>query len=225
MDRTGTPDFDGLRARMLEEIALYARAAAPASGRESLDARVMAAMGRVPRHEFVPEKLRRYAYENMPLPIGFEKTISQPFIIALMLDLLGLRPGDKVLEVGTGLGYQAALLAELASTVCTVEIVPELGAEARRRLDRLGYNGILTRIGDGSQGWTQEAPFDAVILAAAPETLPPRLFEQLAPGGRMVLPLGPEGEQALWVVTKDRAGRAETRPVLEVSFTALVRPH
>lgn len=225
MTETEAPDWEALRARMVEEIALHARAVAAASGRELLSPRVMAAMGRVPRHEFVPLSLQRYAYENMPLPIGFEKTISQPFIVALMLDLLAPLPGEKVLEVGTGLGYQAALLAELGCAVFTVEIVSELGAEARLRLDRLGYGGVETRIGDGSQGWAQAGPFDAIILAAAPETIPPRLVEQLKPGGRMVLPLGPEGEQELCLVSKDAAGRIVTRPLIEVSFMALVRPH
>jgi protein-L-isoaspartate(D-aspartate) O-methyltransferase len=225
MAETEAPDWESLRARMLEEIALHARAVASASGREHFSPRVMEAMGRVPRHEFVPAKLQRYAYENMPLPIGYDKTISQPFIVALMLDLLAPEPNEKVLEVGTGLGYQAALLAELAGSVYTVEIVAELAADARRRLDRLGYVAVEARIGDGSQGWAQHAPFDAIILAAAPETIPPRLLEQLKPGGRMVLPLGPEGEQELCLVTKDAAGRVETRAVLEVSFMALVRPH
>jgi protein-L-isoaspartate(D-aspartate) O-methyltransferase len=173
----------------------------------------------------VPTQLAGLAYQDAPLPIGFDKTISQPFVAALMLDLLEPQPDDSVLEVGTGLGYQAALLAELAGTVCTVELVPELAAEARRRLDLLGYARVRARAGDGSQGWAEEAPFDAIVLAAAPETVPPRLLEQLKPGGRMVLPLGPEGEQELCLVVKDRAGRIETRPVLEVSFMALVRPH
>jgi protein-L-isoaspartate(D-aspartate) O-methyltransferase len=225
MTETEAPDWESLRARMVEEIGLHARAVAAASGRERLGPRVMEAMGRVPRHEFVPEKLQRYAYENMPLPIGFEKSISQPFIVALMLDLLAPEPGEKVLEIGTGLGYQAAVLAELAGTVCTVEIVSELAADARRRLDRLGYVGVETRIGDGSQGWAEAGPFDAIILAAAPETIPPRLVEQMKPRGRMVLPLGPEGEQELCLVTKSATGRIATRPVLEVSFMALVRPH
>jgi protein-L-isoaspartate(D-aspartate) O-methyltransferase len=225
MSETEAPDWDSLRARMVEEIALHAQATAAATGRALFAPRVMAAMGHVPRHEFVPRAVQRYAYENMPLPIGCEKTISQPFIVALTLDLLAPGPAEKVLEVGTGLGYQAALLAELAGTVCTVELVPELAAEARRRLDRLGYVGVVARAGDGSQGWAEEAPFDAIVLAAAPETIPPRLLEQLKPGGRMVLPLGPEGEQELCLVVKDRAGRITTRPVLEVSFMTLVRPH
>jgi protein-L-isoaspartate(D-aspartate) O-methyltransferase len=225
MSAAETPDWEALRARMVEEIALHARAVGATSGRDRLDPRILAALGRVPRHEFVPLKVQRYAYENMPLPIGFEKTISQPFIVALMLDLLAPQPGEKVLEVGTGLGYQAAVLAELAGTVCTVEIVGELAVEARRRLDRLGYVGVEARIGDGTRGWESEAPFDAIVLAAAPETIPPRLLEQLKPGGRMVLPLGPEGAQELCLVTKDAAGRIATRPVLEVSFMALVRPH
>jgi protein-L-isoaspartate(D-aspartate) O-methyltransferase len=225
MSETEAPDWESLRTRMLEEIALHAQATAAATGRALFAPRVMAAMGRVPRHAFVPRVVRRYAYENMPLPIGCEKTISQPFIVALTLDLLAPGPAEKVLEVGTGLGYQAALLAELAGTVCTVELVPELAAEARRRLDLLGYARVRARAGDGSQGWAEEAPFDAIVHAAAPETVPPRLLEQLKPGGRMVLPLGPEGEQELCLVVKDRAGRIETRPVLEVSFMALVRPH
>jgi protein-L-isoaspartate(D-aspartate) O-methyltransferase len=157
----------------------------------------------------------------MPLPIGFDKTISQPFIVALMTDLLALAPDDVVLEVGTGLGYQAAVLAQLVRQVWSVEIVEELGTEAERRLEELGYRNLSVRVGDGTRGWAEHAPFDKILVAAAAEQPPRALLEQLKPGGRLVLPLGSEHEQRLATVDKDQAGGVRIGKGLPVRFTQL----
>ena len=162
------------------------------------------------------------AYRNSPLSIGFGQTISQPFIVALMTDLLDLRAGDKVLEIGTGSGYQAAVLAELGAQVYTTEIIEELGRAAQERLGALGYDNIVLRIGDGSAGWPEEAPFDAVLVTAAPPAVPPALEDQLKSGGRLVVPVGSaEGDQTLYVIAKDAHGRIERRPVLAVRFVPM----
>jgi protein-L-isoaspartate(D-aspartate) O-methyltransferase len=213
--------FVQARLGMVEEIVAHVRLTAEATGRQELAGRVATAMGKVPRHEFVPLELRGFAYVNSPLPIGYSKTISQPFINALMTDLLDVGPGHTVLEIGTGMGYQAALLAELAAKVFSVEIIEELGAEAKKRLGALGYKNIALRIGDGSRGWPQHAPFDRILVAAAPDLIPPALIGQLRPGGRMVLPAGIEEAQQLMIVDKDAAGRVSTREVLPVRFSAL----
>jgi protein-L-isoaspartate(D-aspartate) O-methyltransferase len=218
-------DFGALRAAMVDEIALNARLVAEMTGKERFDERVMATIGSVPRHDFVPEQLRGLAYLNVPLPIGCGKTISQPFIVALMTELLEIKKTDSVLEIGTGLGYQAAILSEMAKRVYTVEIIAELAQEARKRLDSLGYKGIEFRVGDGSHGWAEHAPYDRIIVASAPEAIPSTLLAQLKPGGRMVIPLGPEGEQHLCLVSKGRADKIETKPVLQVSFAPLVLTH
>ena len=183
-------DFAALRAEMVDTIAVEARLVSALIGRDRFEDRVMATMASVPRHDFVPEELRELAYLNVPLPIGFGKTISQPFIVALMTELLEINEMDAVLEIGTGLGYQAAILSELADRVYTIEIIEELAQEARKRLDELGYGHIEFRIGDGSRGWPEHAPYDKIIVAAAPETIPSMLLGQLKPGGRMVLPVG-----------------------------------
>jgi protein-L-isoaspartate(D-aspartate) O-methyltransferase len=206
---------------MVEEIATHVRLTAEQTGREVLDARVLEAVGRVPRHAFVPVELRGFAYVNSPLPIGHGKTISQPYINALMTDLLDPGSDDVVLEIGTGYGYQAAILAELAARVYSVEIIEELAAGARSRLDAEGYSGVEIRIGDGTQGWPEHAPFDRILVAAAPDLVPPALIGQLKPGGRMVVPAGIEDAQQLMVVDKDADGRIEMREVLPVRFSPL----
>ena len=178
----------------------------------------------MPRHEFVPLELQSHAYANTPLPIGFGKTISQPFIVAAMTDLLQLAPTDKVLEIGTGAGYQAAILAELAQNVYSVEIIEELAQGARRRLARQGYTNIEIRIGDGSRGWPQHAPFDKIIVTAAPDLIPPALIYQLKAGGRMVVPAGLADDQQLMLLEKDADGRVSTRNIMAVRFSLLEDP-
>jgi protein-L-isoaspartate(D-aspartate) O-methyltransferase len=213
--------LDILRRHMVELIGIYADLSRDERGTAAIDDRVLAAMGRVRRHLFVPPELAPYAYENTPLPIGFDKTISQPFIVAVMTDLLAPEPGDTVLEVGTGLGYQAALLAELAQQVWSIEIVEELAAEAADRLRDLGYRNVGVRVGDGSKGWPEHAPFDRILVAASAERLPPDLLAQLKPGGRMVLPTGPMDAQMLTIVDKDADGATRTRKLMPVRFTML----
>ena len=218
-------EYQQLRRQMVQIIAAYAVHAGGETGRHSLDGRVLEAMARVPRQEFVPYELRPYAYFDGPLPIGFEKTISQPFIVALMTDLLKVRRGDRVLEVGTGLGYHAALLAELGARVFTVEIVEELAEQAGENLERAGYADFEARIGDGSRGWIEHAPFDRILVCAAPELIPSALIAQLAPGGVMVVPAGVPGTQQLMRLDKDAAGKVSTREVLAVSFSPLEVSH
>jgi protein-L-isoaspartate(D-aspartate) O-methyltransferase len=210
-----------LRDRMVTEIRGHAARTLPAP--HEIGEEVLAALGRVPRHAFVPEELVPFAYIDSPLPIGHGKTISQPFIVALMTALLDVRPGDRVLEVGTGLGYQAAVLAELAAEVYTIEIIAELAEEAALNFE--GRTGIHTRIGDGARGWLDAAPFDRVLVAAAPEMIPPALLAQLRPGGRMVIPAGIENDQKLYLVEKTAAGETLTEEVLAVRFSPLVLSH
>jgi len=167
------------------------------------DPRVLATMEKVPRHEFVPADVLDQAYNDYPLPIGYGQTISQPYIVAVMTELLKLKPGEKALEIGTGSGYQAAILAELTDKVYSIEIIPQLAERARATLDRLGYHYVVTRQGDGYWGWPEYAPFDAIIVTAAPDHVPQPLLEQLADGGRMVIPVGPPGGyQSLWLITR-----------------------
>ncbi|MEE8559347.1 MAG: protein-L-isoaspartate(D-aspartate) O-methyltransferase [Alphaproteobacteria bacterium] len=212
------------RLNLVRRIEDDARSTAIWSGRASFDARVLEAMARVPRHVFVPEKLRRYAYENRPLPIGFGQTISQPYIVALMTDLVEPAPGRIVLEVGTGSGYQAALLADLGMRVYTMEIIEPLAEAAKARLEKLGYGNVTTRWGDGYDGWPEQAPFDAIIVTAAASHIPPPLLAQLKPGGRMVIPVGGRFlTQQLVVVEKDADGRIRTRQILPVRFVPLRR--
>jgi protein-L-isoaspartate(D-aspartate) O-methyltransferase len=202
--------FAILRRHMVEVIGIYVDLAEEL-GRSTLDEGVMMAMGRVPREAFVPSPLAAHAYQDTALPIGFDKTISQPFIVAVMTDLLEPRPDDVVLEVGTGLGYQAAVLSELVRRVWSVEIIEERPMEAATRLRRLGYDNVGIHIGDGSLGWAEHAPYDKIIVTAAAEVMPPALLQQLRPGGRMVLPTGLVEDQRLTVVEKDGAGRAHVR--------------
>jgi protein-L-isoaspartate(D-aspartate) O-methyltransferase len=213
--------FEPLRRHMLAEITASAAHVAAVIGKATLDERVLEAMGKVMRHEFVPVELQPYAYANVPLPIGFDKTISQPFIVALMTDLLDLKRDDTVLEIGTGLGYQAAILAELAGKVFSIEMIEELSQHAKRRLGRQGYANIELRIANGYYGWAEHAPFDKVIVTAAPDLIPPPLLQQLKPGGRMVIPAGLPESQQLFLVEKDSTGRTRTKEILPVRFSQL----
>jgi protein-L-isoaspartate(D-aspartate) O-methyltransferase len=210
-----------LRRHMVEVIAIHTELMSEELGKAKLDERVLATLQRVPRHLFVPAPLAPYAYQDTPLPIGFDKTISQPFIVALMTDLLDPRPPETVLEVGTGLGYQTAILAGLARQVWSVEIVEEFGAAAELRLGQLGVTNVGIRVGDGSRGWAEHAPFDKILVTAAPEHLPAALLAQLKPGGRMVLPLGPPEAQRLTVLAKDRAEKVTMRELIPVRFSQL----
>ena len=214
------------RAAMLEVIQAHAGAGYSATLGPAISPAVIAAMGRVERHEFVPEALRHRAYEDRPLPIGYGQTISQPYIVALMTDLLEPAPGARLLEVGTGSGYQAAVLAELGLEVYTIEIVPELGEQAAARLKRLGYGTAATRVGDGYNGWPEGAPFDGIVVTAAADHVPPPLIAQLKPGGRMVIPVGPAFMvQQLVLVTKAKDGTLRTRQLLPVRFVPLTGRH
>ena len=210
------------RARMVAEIAAMARETGAETGRPIFSDAVMAAMGKVPRHRFVPASQDNLAYENRPLPIGEGQTISQPYIVALMTDLLDPKPTDTVLEVGTGSGYQAAVLAELVAKVYTIEIVEALGLRARQVLAE--YRNVEVRVGDGYGGWPAAAPFDAIIVTAAPAAVPQPLIDQLKPGGRMVIPVGGSSDvQHLLLVEKQSDGRTTTRRTLPVRFVPLTR--
>jgi protein-L-isoaspartate(D-aspartate) O-methyltransferase len=206
---------------MVEVVAIHADLASDEIGKAALEERVMAAMRKVPRHLFVPAPLAPYAYQDTPLPIGFDKTISQPFIVALMTDLLSPQPDERVLEVGTGLGYQTAILAELVGQVWSIEIVEEFAGVARDLLHQLGYANIEIRVGDGSRGWREHAPFDKILVTAAAEQAPAALLEQLKSGGRLVMPLGPEEMQRLTVIEKDEGSRIRTWELLPVRFSRL----
>ena len=218
-------DHDAARQSMVELIEIYVQLSSDQIDRERLDPRVIAAMAQVPRHAFVPVELQHAAYADSPIPIGCGKTVSQPFMVALMTDLLGIEEGDRVLEVGTGLGYHAAVLAELADRVFTVEIHAELAREGEDRLGALDYRNIHFKVGDGAQGWPKHAPFDRIMVAAAPELLPPVLLQQLKPGGRMVVPTGLPDQQQLLVVDKGPDGRIETREIVQVVFSPLIASH
>ena len=210
------------RSRMVAEIAAMARETGTETGRPRFGDAVMAAMGKVPRHRFVPALQDIFAYDNRPLPIGEGQTISQPYIVALMTDLLDLKSADTVLEVGTGSGYQAAVLAELVAKVTTIEIVEPLARRARQVLGELGYRNVEVRVGDGYGGWPAAAPFDAIIVTAAPAAVPQPLIDQLKPGGRMVIPVGgPSDVQQLLLVEKQLDGRTTTRRTLPVRFVPL----
>ena len=214
--------FEPPRKPMVEEIAALVRETRHETGRATLSERVMEAMAKVPRHEFVPAAEQRNAYANRPLPIGRGQTISQPFIVALMTDLMDIKPGDKVLEIGTGSGYQAAVLAEVAGMVYSVEIVEPLAREAQQRLARLGYRNVVTRVGDGYLGWPEEAQFDAIMVTAAPREVPQALIDQLKTGGRLVVPVGGQSAgQSLLLIERQPGGTVTRRPVLAVRFVPL----
>ena len=216
----GMPDEAARRATMLQEIRSTYRSAG--TGRP--DEAVLQAMGRVRRHEFVPPELEASAYDNRPLPIGSGQTISQPYIVALMTDLARVKKGDRVLEVGTGSGYQAAVLAEMGAAVYTIEIVPALAETARERLARLGYSGVSVVAGDGYEGIPAYAPYDAIVVTAGAAHVPPALLSQLKPGGRMVIPVGdPMGYQELAIVEKAADGSVKARTVIPVRFVPLTR--
>ncbi len=212
------------RQAMVAEIAAEAALTAGYTGRVRFSAEVMAAMGRVPRHEFVPRELREYGYVNRPLPIGASKTISQPYIVALMTDMLNPAAGDVVLEVGAGAGYQAAILAELVAQVYTVERIPVLAETARARLQQLSYDNVEVIVGNGYYGWPEHAPYDKIVVTAACDLVPPPLIAQLKPRGRMIVPTGTAERQSLTLVTKDSAGVLSIRELLPVRFSEIDEP-
>ncbi len=226
-------DMTAAREALVEVIADEVAATRKWLGKKALDNRVLAALEKVPRHEFIPEANREAAYDNRPQPIGHGQTISQPYIVAVMTDMAAPGPDDRVLEIGTGCGYQTAVLAELAAQVYSIEVVPELARGAADRLRRLGYTNVETRTGDGARGWAAQAPFDAIVVtAAAWHRIPPPLIEQLAAGGRLVVPVDrsptaarypfKNQEQDLLLITKDAEGRTSERNMLPVAFVPLI---
>ena len=212
-DAADTNQFAARHMRMIQEQLT-------GPGRDITNARVLAALGKVPRHEFVPERVRDQAYEDRPLPIGYGQTISQPYIVAFMTEKLDPQPTDRVLEIGTGSGYQAAVLAELGAKVYTIEIVEPLARRAQADLQRLGYTNVWVRAGDGYQGWPEEEPFDAIIVTCAPDKVPPPLIEQLKDGGRLIIPVGEIWDQKLVLLHK-RGQRLEQIAVLPVRFVPM----
>ena len=220
-DRDQDDPYLPLRQVMVEIVAAHMEATHDQTGLAHVHARVAEAMLAVPRHEFVPAEIRAYAHSDGPLPIGWDKTISQPFICALMTELLDVEPHHIVLEIGTGLGYHTALLARLARSVYTIEIVEELAADAEARLERAGIKNVHLRIGNGAHGWPEHAPFDRIVLAAAPELIPPMLIGQLKAGGKMVLPCGLNEAQTLCVVEKNEDNRIKVRDTLAVRFAPM----
>jgi len=222
----GSDKYEEDRRYMVQEIEQDVRDTSYYINKKELDPRVMSVMGRVARHKFVPPSEESSAYDNRPLPIGHGQTISQPYIVALMTDLLNIEPGDRVLEVGTGSGYQAAVLAELAARVFTIEIIEPLGKAAARRLAELKYDNVEAKIGDGYYGWQAEAPFDAIVVTAAASHIPPPLLRQLKPGGVMVIPVGSRFmTQQLVLAEKDETGKLLTRQMLPVRFVPLTGKH
>jgi len=217
--------FAEARTALVAEVRADAQRYPP-PGKKGLDEPALRALGEVPRHEFVAESLRSEAYDNIPLPIGHGQTISQPYIVALMTDLAEPRPGDVVLEIGTGSGYQAAVLSTLVEHVYSVEIIEPLEVDARGRLQRLGYGNVTTRLGDGYYGWEEHGPFDAIVVTAAASHVPPPLVEQLRPGGRMVIPVGGRfSVQYLLLVEKTGDGEVLTRQITAVRFVPLTGEH
>jgi protein-L-isoaspartate(D-aspartate) O-methyltransferase len=216
-------DYASQRARMVADVEQMYAETRSETGLRAMSAAVRSALGNVERHRLVPAAEASRAYRNHPLPIGAGQTISQPYIVALSADLLQPRPSDVVLEIGTGSGYQAAVLAEIVTKVYTIEIIPSLGNEARRRLEELGYGNVEVRIGDGYAGWPEKAPFDGIVVTAAAPRVPQALVDQLKPGGRMVIPVGGTGDiQFLKLLTKRADGGVEEKKVLPVRFVPLV---
>lgn len=216
------PAFEAARARMVEVIRIEALVSGEITGVREIDARVLAAMDKVPRHEFVAPELAPYAYEDVPLPVDFEQNLTQPFIAALMTHLLKVEPGDTVFETGTDSGYQAALLAELGAEVYSVEVIEPLAATAAERLKRLGYRRVAVKADDGYFGWAEHGPYDAILVKEALDHLPPPLLAQLKPGGRMVAPIGPSsGAQDLMLIEKDAQGNLHRTRHLPVRFSPL----
>jgi len=209
------------RRHMVEVIDIHFDLVSDELGKPSVGERLRAALLKVPRHMFAPRELIMAAYQDGPLPIGFDKTISQPFIAALMIDLLDIQASDNVLEVGAGYGYQAGLLAELAQHVCSVDVVEEFVEMAEARLAALGFDNVALRVGDGSRGWPEKAPFDKILVTAAGEEVPDKLLEQLRLGGRLVMPLGSRDVQQITLVEKKADGEVVTRPIMPARFTPL----
>ena len=215
--------MDKKRKLMLEQIEAEAGYTVSYTGRRRFNGQVMSAMAAVPREEFVPKALLPFAYDNEPLPIGYGQTISQPYIVALMTDMLDLTTDSRVLEIGTGSGYQAAILSLLAKSVYSIEKIPELAELASKRLKELAYDNIETRCCNGYQGWEEKAPFDAIIVTAAATHIPDALVEQLKPGGRMLIPVGLQYmPQELMLVVKDEDGSSRSQSILDVAFVPLV---
>ncbi len=213
--------FDRMRDEMLQDISAHMAVAAEEIGKCAIDEQVMRAMSNVYRHEFVPVELQLLAYCDTPLPIGFEKTISQPFIVALMTDVLHVQRNDKVLEIGTGLGYQAAILSQLSERIYSVEYIEELASQAKYRLSQAGCEQVSIRVGDGYYGWVENAPYDRIIVTAAPQLIPPPLISQLKDGGSMVLPAGLPDAQKLIVVEKNASGSIKTHELIPVRFSMM----
>ncbi|MDR4513431.1 protein-L-isoaspartate(D-aspartate) O-methyltransferase [Nitrosomonas sp.] len=214
------------RTQMIKTIEADVRIGYGNLAKKDLDENVINALNTVPRHEFVPKKLQQSAYDNRPLPIGYGQTISQPYIVAVMTNLLHVGKNDKVLEIGTGSGYQIAVLAELVDKAYSIEIIEPLGKEAEARLQRLGYDNIVLKIGDGYYGWKEHAPFDAIIVTAAASHIPPPLIKQLKPGGRMLIPVGSRFMvQELLLVEKSEEGKISTQQLLPVAFVPLTGKH
>lgn len=223
MSAADAQDYAAQSARLVTEVEAMVAATRRETGIAALSAPVRAALGKVERHRFVPPALQAQAYGNHPLPIGGGQTISQPYIVALSTELIAPHAGQRVLEIGTGSGYQAAVLAEIVAQVYSVELLPALGREAAQRLKSLGYANVEVRIGDGYAGWPEQAPFDAIVVTAAAPQVPPALLEQLKPGGRMVIPVGAsQAAQELLLLTKRADGSVERRSVLPVRFVPLV---
>jgi len=223
MSAADAQDYAGARARLVSEVDSMYAATRTETGFAAMSPQVRAALAKVERHRFVSPAQQARAYANHPLPIGGGQTISQPYIVALSTDLVAPQAGHRVLEIGTGSGYQAAILAEVVQQVYSIELVPALGREAAQRLKLLGYANVEVKIGDGYAGWPEQAPFDAIVVTAAAPQVPPALVEQLKPGGRMVIPVGAAGgAQELLLLTKRADGSIERRSVLPVRFVPLV---